>query len=293
MDLLEKLLRGIYSYDFEQPTALQQRATKLCILPLILASTRELTQQIQEVVLALGKYMSVTGVTHHVCIAGTYVGVNMKRLEAGVRIFVEQIHDVIEIMPQNTQILFLSATFPSNALEVTTKYMKDPIKIVVTEKELTLEGVRQLYVTVSREEESKFDELVDLYEMIAVQCIIFCNTRRKIDWLTEKMRSRNLVVSSRHGDKDQIERDDTMKEFRIGSTQVLITTVLSARITDVQKVSVVINYDFPNNREDYIDRVGRKCVTVNFVTDEDRVMLRYITCGTKVFAIMSNGVRPC
>jgi translation initiation factor 4A len=350
MNLREPLLRGIYGYGFERPSAIQQRAIKPCILghdviaqaqsgtgktatfaisilqqldmeskdcqALILAPTRELAQQIQKVVLALGDYM---GISCHACIGGTNVRDDMKRLEAGVQIvvgtpgrvydmlnrsalrsksikmfvldeademlsrgFKEQIYDVFTTMPQNIQVILLSATMPSDVLEVTTKFMNDPIKILVKKEELTLEGIRQFYVTVEREE-WKLDTLCDLYETLTItQAVIFSNTRRKVDWLTEKMRGRDFTVSAMHGDMDQKERDVIMKEFRTGSSRVLITTDLLARGIDVQQVSLVINYDLPNNRENYIHRIGRggrfgrKGVAINFVTDEDRRTLRDI-----------------
>jgi len=350
MNLREPLLRGIYGYGFERPSAIQQRAIKPCILghdviaqaqsgtgktatfavailqqldmelkdcqALILAPTRELAQQIQKVVLALGDYM---GVSCHACIGGTNVRDDMKRLETGVQIvvgtpgrvydmlnrsalhskhikmfvldeademlsrgFKEQIYDVFTTMPQNIQVILLSATMPNDVLEVTTKFMNDPVKILVKKEELTLEGIRQFYVTVEREE-WKLDTLCDLYETLTItQAVIFCNTRRKVDWLTEKMRGRDFTVSAMHGDMDQKERDVIMKEFRTGSSRVLITTDLLARGIDVQQVSLVINYDLPNNRENYIHRIGRggrfgrKGVAINFVTDDDRRTLRDI-----------------
>lgn len=350
MNLRETLLRGIYGYGFERPSAIQQRAIKPCILghdviaqaqsgtgktatfaisilqqldleikdcqALILAPTRELAQQIQKVVLALGDYM---GATCHACIGGTNVRDDVKRLETGVQIvvgtpgrvfdmlnrsalrsktikmfvldeademlsrgFKEQIYDVFTTMPQDVQVILLSATMPSDVLEVTTKFMNDPIKILVKKEELTLEGIRQFYVTVEREE-WKLDTLCDLYETLTItQAVIFSNTRRKVDWLTEKMRSRDFTVSAMHGDMGQKERDVIMKEFRTGSSRVLITTDLLARGIDVQQVSLVINYDLPNNRENYIHRIGRggrfgrKGVAINFVTDEDRRTLRDI-----------------
>jgi translation initiation factor 4A len=350
MNLREPLLRGIYGYGFERPSAIQQRAIKPCILghdviaqaqsgtgktatfaisilqqldmeskdcqALILAPTRELAQQIQKVVLALGDYM---GVSCHACIGGTNVRDDIKRLEGGVQIvvgtpgrvydmlnrsalrsksikmfvldeademlsrgFKEQIYDVFTTMPQNIQVILLSATMPGDVLEVTTKFMNDPIKILVKKEELTLEGIRQFYVTVEREE-WKLDTLCDLYETLTItQAVIFSNTRRKVDWLTEKMRARDFTVSAMHGDMDQKERDVIMKEFRTGSSRVLITTDLLARGIDVQQVSLVINYDLPNNRENYIHRIGRggrfgrKGVAINFVTDEDRRTLRDI-----------------
>merc|ERR1712158_219716 len=141
---------------------------------------------------------------------------------------------------------------------------------------------RQFYISVEREE-WKLDTLCDLYETLTItQAVIFCNTRRKVDWLTEKMHQRDFTVSAMHGDMDQKERDVIMREFRSGSSRVLITTDLLARGIDVQQVSLVINYDLPTNRENYIHRIGRggrfgrKGVAINFVTDEDKRALQDI-----------------
>merc|ERR1712155_260971 len=107
-----------------------------------------------------------------------------------------------------------------------------------------------------------------------------CYTLCQVDWLTEKMHQRDFTVSAMHGDMDQKERDVIMREFRSGSSRVLITTDLLARGIDVQQVSLVINYDLPTNRENYIHRIGRggrfgrKGVAINFVTDEDKRSLQ-------------------
>merc|ERR1739849_44077 len=114
------------------------------------------------------------------------------------------------------------------------------------------------------------------------QAAIFCNTRRKVDWLTEKMHSRDFTVSCMHGDMDQRERDLIMREFRSGSSRVLITTDLLARGIDVQQVSLVINYDLPTQPDNYLHRIGRsgrfgrKGVAINFVCKEEEHMLQCI-----------------
>jgi len=153
--------------------------------------------------------------------------------------------------------------------------MRDPVRILVKKDELTLEGIKQFYVSVEKEE-WKLDTLCDLYDTLNItQAVIFCNTRRKVDWLTDKMRQREFTVSSTHGDIGQKEREVILNEFRTGSSRVLITTDLLARGIDVQQVSLVINYDLPKNLENYIHRIGRsgrfgrKGVAINFITDPD------------------------
>merc|ERR1712142_531868 len=315
MSLREDLLRGIYAYGFEKPSAIQQRAIVPCIegrdvsaqaqsgtgktatfsiatlqqldisrkecQALILAPTRELAQQIQKVVLSLGDYM---GVACHACIGGTNVREDQRILgdEMLSRGFKDQIYDIFRTLPGNIQVVLLYATMPNEILEVTKKFMREPIRILVKKEQLTLEGIKQFYIGVEKEE-WKLDTLCDLYETLTItQAVIFCNTRRKVDWLTEKMHSRDFTVSAMHGDMDQKERDAIMREFRSGSSRVLITTDLLARGIDVQQVSLVINYDLPTNRENYIHRIGRggrfgrKGVAINFVTEEDKRNLQDI-----------------
>lgn len=168
--------------------------------------------------------------------------------------FKDQIYDVFKMLPQDVQVVLLSATMPSEVLDVTNRFMRNPVKILVKKEELTLEGIRQFYVQVGKED-WKLDTLCDLYETLTIaQAVIFCNTRRKVDWLTDNMSKRDFVVSSMHGDMEQKERDVIMREFRSGSSRILITTDLLARGIDVQQVSLVINYDLPSNRENYIHR---------------------------------------
>jgi len=344
MNLKEDLLRGIYAYGFEKPSAIQSRAIIPCIggrdviaqaqsgtgktatfsiailekidikvtatQALVLAPTRELAQQIQKVVLALGDYLKADC---HACIGGTNVRDDQQKLQNTpphvvvgtpgrvfdminrgalgtdkIKMFVldeademlsrgfkDQIYDVFRKMPEEIQVVLLSATMPQDVLEVTQRFMRNPVRILVKKEELTLEGIRQFYIQIDREE-WKLDTLCDLYETLTItQAVIFCNTRRKVDWLTEKMGSRDFTVSAMHGDMNQQERDLIMREFRSGSSRVLITTDLLARGIDVQQVSLVINYDLPANRENYIHRIGRggrfgrKGVAINFVTSED------------------------
>jgi translation initiation factor 4A len=350
MELPEELLRGIYAYGFEKPSAIQQRAIRPTILgrdliaqaqsgtgktatfaigtlakldpklrecqSLILAPTRELAQQIQKVVIALGDYMDVQV---HACVGGTAVRDDIRTLQGGVHVvvgtpgrvydminrralrldsirqffldeademlsrgFKDQIYDIFKFLPETVQVCLFSATMPLDVLEVTQRFMREPVRILVKKDELTLEGIKQFYIAVEREE-WKLETLCDLYETLTItQAIIYCNTRRKVDWLQEEMQKRDFTVSCMHGDMDQRERDIIMREFRSGSSRVLITTDLLARGIDVQQVSLVINFDLPTNRENYIHRIGRsgrfgrKGVAINFLTEGDVRYLRDI-----------------
>ncbi|KAG1892210.1 P-loop containing nucleoside triphosphate hydrolase protein [Suillus subluteus] len=284
---------------------------------LVLSPTRELATQIQSVVLALGGHMNVQC---HACIGGTPIREDIQKLECGQHVvsgtsgrvfdmirrralrtrnikilvlhevdelfkkgFKDQIYDVYRYLPPATQVVLLSATLPHDVLEMTTKFTTNPIRILVkSDDESTLEGIKQFFVAVEKDV-WKFDALCDLHNTLTItQAVIFCNTRRKVDWLTEKMRAANFTVSPMHSKIVQKERDAIMAEFRGGASRVLITTDGLARGIDLQQVSLVINYDLPANHEDYIHRIrrsggfGRKGVVINVVTDDEVRILRDI-----------------
>ena len=137
---------------------------------------------------------------------------------------------------------------------MTSKFMNDPVKILVKRDELTLEGIKQFFVAVEKEE-WKMDTLIDLYNSLTItQAVIFCNTRKKVEWLAATLRDASFTVSAMHGSMPQSERDKIMEEFRAGNSRVLIATDVWGRGLDVQQVSLVINYDLPVNRELYIHR---------------------------------------
>ena len=171
---------------------------------------------------------------------------------------------------------------PQEVIEVTERFMRDPAQILIKKEEVTLEGIRQYYVAIEREE-WKLDTLCDLYETLTIsQCIVYCNTRRKVEWLQEQMTTRDFSVSIMHGDMTQEERNLCLGEFRSGASRVLISTDLLARGIDVQQVSLVINYDIPTQKESYIHRIGRsgrfgrKGVAINFIKNEDLQTVRAI-----------------
>lgn len=284
---------------------------------LILAPTRELAQQIHKVLKCVGDY---TGVVSHVCVGGTVMSDDRKALKSGVHVvvgtpgrvfdminrgyldtrelgmfvldeademlskgFKDQICDIFEKLPGKAQTVLVSATMPNEIREMAEQFMRKPvISVLVKTEELTLEGIKQFYVDVGKEDD-KLQTLCDLYETLTIsQAIIYCNSRRKVDWLTQEMSARDFTVSSLHADMNGPERALIMREFRSGSSRVLITTDLLARGIDVQQVSLVINYDLPGNRENYLHRIGRsgrfgrKGVAINFITQQSAEVLQGI-----------------
>merc|ERR1712025_156233 len=136
--------------------------------------------------------------------------------------FKEQIHDIFKCLPSNVQVCLFSATMAPDILDLTAKFMRDPVRILVKEAELTLEGIQQFYIAIEQEE-WKVETLCDLYEQLTIsQAIIYCSSRRKADQLAEQMDKRDFTVSVMHADLSQSERVLVMREFCSGSTRVLV-----------------------------------------------------------------------
>lgn len=190
--------------------------------------------------------------------------------------FVNQIKDLFKFLYENKiQVGLYSATMPHEFFEVTKRFMNQPLKILVKNDELTLEGIKQFYVNVERME-YKFDTLCDLYEMISVsQSIIYCNSKKLVDELSFKLRQKDFTVASIHSEMSQDERNDVVQKFRTGESRILLSTDLLSRGIDVQQVSIVINFDIPYSIDNYIHRIGRsgrfgrKGVAINLITYSD------------------------
>lgn len=193
--------------------------------------------------------------------------------------FAEQIYDIFKFLPKDVQVALFSATMPDDVLELTKKFMRNPTRILVKRESLTLEGIKQFYVAV--EEDNKLETLMDLYESVSIaQSVIFANTRRKVDYIKDQLNRANHTVSYMHAEMQRGEREKVMATFRSGSSRVLVTTDLVARGIDVHHVNIVINYDLPANKENYLHRIGRggrygrKGVAINFVSQRDAELLR-------------------
>ena len=282
---------------------------------LILSPTRELAHQTSIVYQFLGEYLKVK-----VCllIGGTRVGADIDKLKEGPQVlvgspgrvldligkkkislgylqsfvldeademlskgFLGSIKEIISLIPNTAKILLFSATMPKDIVEMTTKFMKDPAKILVKNEELTLECIKQYYVFLKKED--KLDVLFQIYRGIEIaQAIIYCNTKKVVDYVSEELKKKGHMISSIHGDLKQFERDSVMRDFRSGVTRVLVTTDLLARGIDVYQVSLVINYEMPKEKETYIHRIGRsgrfgrKGNAINFVTPPEKDQLEEI-----------------
>ena len=358
MGLSKNLIRGIYNYGYEKPSVIQQKGIVPLIMKkdiiaqaqsgtgktatfvigtlqnlestprniniLVLAPTRELANQIQDVYSSLGCFMELNA---QVCTGGSILSADIQGLkknqphilvgtpgrlldlisnnnflvlnlnyivideadEMFSKGFKVQVFKIIKYIPKNSNIAFFSATLPKEILKIMELFMNNPIRILVKKDELTLEGIKQFYIAVD-DEGYKLNILCDLYKKVRIkQAIIYVNTKRKVEWLSNSMIKHEFDVSQLHGDMTQPERGEIMKNFRSGRIKVLITTDLLSRGIDVQQVSLVINYDLPMSKESYIHRIGRsgrfgrKGLVVNFLGRLDVPVLReievyYSTC---------------
>ncbi|CAH8385900.1 unnamed protein product [Eruca vesicaria subsp. sativa] len=282
MGMNDKVLRGVYDYGFKKPSEIQQRA----VMPIlkgrdVIAQAQSGTgktsmiaisvcqivntssRKIQVLVLSPSRELASqtektiqaigahTNIQAHACIGGKSIGEDIKKLERGV-----------------------------HAVSGTPGRVYDMIK----RGSLQTKSVKLLILDESDEMLSKGlkDQIYDVYRSLPHDI--------QVDWLTEKMRSSNFIVSSMHGDKRQKERDEIMNQFRSFKSRVLIASDVWARGIDVQTVSHVINYDVPNNPELYIHRIGRagrfgrEGVAINFVKNSDMKTLRDIEryYGTRI-----------
>ena len=195
--------------------------------------------------------------------------------------FIPQLKEMIQSIPKESQICLFSATM-QNKIGITKNFMNNPVYILVNKDQLTLEGIRQFYISIP-EETWKFDTLCDLYNMISIsQSIIYVNGKKKADWLQQELDKKDFMVSVIHSDMTMVERTQVIKDFRNGKIRILIATDLIARGIDVQQVSIVLNYDVPSDKESYIHRIGRsgrfgrKGVAINFATKREEKQLNEI-----------------
>jgi translation initiation factor 4A len=351
MNLSDELIRGIYTYGFEQPSKIQQLAIvpmsshtdilaqaqsgtgktgaftigSLSVIDpslkapqvLVICPTRELSQQTEKVARAIGQYMhlrvlSATGGNqlrndihslktgaqfivgtpgriYDLIVRGDLVLTHMKYVildEADQmleNLFAEQIDQIFTTsFPESVHLALFSATMPHDVLEIAEKYLKSPVRILLPQDEVTLEGIKQYYFMLDRED-LKLQALLDLYQYITInQSLIYVNKRQKAEWLAKQLNAQGFTLEFIHGEMDVAERKKRMDDFRSGHARVLISTDLLARGIDVQQVSLVVNYEMPLQRENYVHRIGRsgrygkKGIAINLVYGDEMKAVRDI-----------------
>lgn len=170
--------------------------------------------------------------------------------------FREDMELILGEIPNAHQTALFSATMPQPILDIANQFQKDARLVRVAAKELTIPLVSQRYYRVkSQDKDAACIRLLEYYQ--PKLCLIFCNTKIKVDELAEVLKKADFRVEGLHGDMSQHQRDVAMNHFRNGSTNILIATDVAARGIDVDNVEVVINYDLPQDNEYYVHRIGR------------------------------------
>lgn len=257
----------------------------------ILCPTRELAMQAAEELRKFSKYMH--GIKVLPVYGGQDISKQIKSLKGGVHIIVgtpgrvmdhmrrhtlkmdhvhtvvldeademldmgfrEDIETILSQMPEERQTGLFSATMPKPILDITKTYQKDAVFLKMTPKEVTIPLIKQAYYQVRKQDkEEVLCRLIDYYD--PKRALIFCNTKRMVDELTEHLKARGYEVEGLHGDLAQHQRDTVMNLFRGGRVNILIATDVAARGIDVSDVEAVYNYDVPEDIEYYVHRIGR------------------------------------
>jgi len=284
---------------------------------LVICPTRELSQQTERVASALGMYMNLKVLS---ATGGNQLRSDIQILKSGAQfvvgtpgrifdlirrgdltldqikyvildeadqmledLFAEQIKAILNNkFPSTTHLALFSATMPQNVLEIAENYLNNPVRILLPPDEVTLDGIKQYFVNLERDE-WKLPVLLDIYQQITVnQALIYVNKRQKAEWLAKQLAAHGFTLEYIHGEMDVVERKKRMDDFRTGSVRVLISTDLLARGIDVQQISLVINYEMPLQRENYIHRIGRsgrygkKGVAINLVSGDEMHSIKEI-----------------
>jgi ATP-dependent RNA helicase DeaD len=201
--------------------------------------------------------------------------------------FREDIDVILETVPTERQTVLFSATLSKEILDIAKKFQKpDAVTIKVTHKELTVPTIEQYYLEVKGPK--KVDVLTRLIDTNNYKlCLVFCNTKRKVDELTDELTARSYSAEALHGDMKQIQRDRVMNRFRKGQVEILIATDVAARGIDVDDIEAVFNFDIPSDEEYYVHRIGRtgrakrKGVSYSFVSGKEMFKLKEIMKYTK------------
>ena len=257
----------------------------------ILCPTRELAMQAADDIRDFAKYMS--GIKVLAVYGGQDISRQIKALSAGVQIVVgtpgrvmdhmrrhtmklgdvrilvldeademldmgfrEDIETILQGMPDERQTALFSATMPEPILQITRKYQKNARFIKMTPREITVAAIEQSYYRVPQKmKEEVLIRLMDYYN--PARSLIFCNTKRMVDALSESLKGKGYLCDGLHGDLSQNQRDTVMNLFRNGRINILIATDVAARGIDVSGVEAVFNYDIPEDIEYYVHRIGR------------------------------------
>jgi len=196
--------------------------------------------------------------------------------------FKEQVYNIFQYFNSEIQVALFSATIPNSILPIIHKIMRNPVRINVKREMLTLEGIKQYFIAVD-DDRQKYITLKSLFSCLSVsQCIIYCNSVKRVADLYEAMKEDGFPVCCIHSNMDKSAREASFNDFKLGNSRVLISSNVTARGIDIQQVNIVINFDIPKCVHTYLHRIGRsgrwgrKGVGINFITRRDVNLLEEI-----------------
>lgn len=170
--------------------------------------------------------------------------------------FEEDIETILKEIPDERQTILFSATLNSRIHNITKRYLKEPKNVKIKAKELTVENIEQTVMEVKEVSKPEvLSRILDVYN--PKKCIVFCNTKRKVDAVLDYLRLKDYKADALHSDIKQMQRDRIMKGLKKGEFQILIATDVVARGIDVPDLELVVNYDIPDDEEYYVHRIGR------------------------------------
>lgn len=290
---------------------------------MIIVPTRELVMQIKKVMLALSEFMD--NVSIKTLIGGTSVTNDIEELKVpphiiigtpgriydmikrrkinmlSIKLFIldeademlskgfkEQIHTIFQYFNETIQVAIFSATFPNEVIELTNKFMNEPIKITIKRESLTLDGIHQSFIATINDQE-KLNWLITIYKQYSGgQSIVFVNDINRVTALHNEMKSNGFSVGCMHSSLTKQERESVLQSFVNGNENILISSNIIARGIDIHQVNLVINFDIPNSVHTYLHRIGRsgrwgrKGTAINFVSERDIENMRRIEDHYKI-----------
>jgi ATP-dependent RNA helicase DeaD len=202
--------------------------------------------------------------------------------------FLDDVEWILQQAPAERQTALFSATMPAQIRRIAESYLKDPVTAEIRRTTLTVPAIEQQYLHVAQRQ--KVDALTKLLELEAVPgeaVLIFARTKLGCAELVDKLQARGYAAEAMHGDMNQAQRESVVRRMRSGQVEIVAATDVAARGLDVERLSLVINYDMPSDTESYVHRIGRtgragrEGKAILFVTPRENRMLRDIERYTK------------
>ncbi len=288
---------------------------------LVMCPTRELANQVAEEIGKVGKHISKLKIVP--VYGGTSIDRQIKSLKRGAHIvvgtpgrildhldrgtisldrismvildeadrmldmgFVDDMKTILSNSPSDRQTIMFSATMPKPILEIAKKFQKNPINIHLENSQLTAPRVEQFSLDIG--ESQKLEATLSILKIENPRLgLIFCNTKRKTDEVVSALQANGIFADGLHGDMKQAQRDSVLHKFRQGTIEILVATDVAARGLDVDDIDLVINYDFPQDPEQYVHRIGRTAragregKSYAFIGRRDRYQLKIVQRLTK------------